>query len=155
MPEKSRSAPSQSVEEMYSEGLGERLRSGKPTDTVTLGESIVVRGKLSGEEDVLILGRVDGRIDFKHHSVTVGKKGRVKANISAKTVSVEGEVHGDVYGEAKIIVRPSGSIEGDLRAPRVNLTDGAKFKGMIDTKAGNSNKEPSVPGFWGRVRRLF
>ena len=97
-----------------------------------IGSSIFIRGDVTGSEDLMIHGRVEGKIDLKQHNVTVGKNGRVKADIVGKIISIEGEVEGNVYGEDKIIIRRSGTIRGNITAPRVNLEDGSKFKGSID-----------------------
>ncbi len=97
-----------------------------------IGPSIEIKGNLSGGEDLHIEGRIDGKIDLKECSVTVGKSGRVNAAISGRTIVVMGEVKGDMYGEEQIILRQSSTVNGNLFAPRVTLEDGAKFKGSID-----------------------
>jgi cytoskeletal protein CcmA (bactofilin family) len=81
------------------------------------------------------------RIELKKNNVTVGKHGNVQANIYGKIISVEGEVEGDLFGEEKIIVRQSGIVRGNMTAPRVNLEDGAKFKGAIDMKSEDGEKK--------------
>ena len=65
-------------------------------------------------------------------SVTVGKSGRVRANVYAKNVIIEGEIKGDVFGTDQVVVHPSGTVRGNITAPRVTLEDGAKLKGSID-----------------------
>ncbi len=109
-----------------------------------VGPSIIVKGELSGEEDLMIQGRVEGRVDLKKNNVTVGRTGNVKANIYGKIISIEGEVEGDIYGEEKIIVRASGLVRGNMTAPRVNLEDGAKFKGSIDMDSKGGGKESTL-----------
>ena len=106
-----------------------------------IGPSIKIKGELTGEEDLVIQGRVEGRIELKKNNVTVGKHGNVQANIYGKIISVEGEVEGDLFGEEKIIVRQSGIVRGNMTAPRVNLEDGAKFKGAIDMKSEDGEKK--------------
>lgn len=117
---------------------------GQLKDRAMIGPSIFVRGNISGEEDLLIHGRVEGKIELKQHNVTVGKNGRVKADIVGKIISIEGEVQGNIYGEDKIIIRRSGSIRGNITAPRVNLEDGSKFKGSIDMDSP-PDKQQAVP----------
>lgn len=97
-----------------------------------IGSSISIQGDLSGEEDLTIHGRVDGKIDVKGNSVTIGESGRVKADVYGKTIIVEGQVDGNLYGGDQIILRSSGHVRGNLTAPRVALEDGAQFKGAID-----------------------
>ncbi len=93
---------------------------------------MVVRGDVSGEEDILVHGRVEGTVTLRQNSLTIGRDGRVKAEVRAKNVVVEGEVEGDVVAEERITIRQSAHVRGNIVAPRVILEDGAKFKGTID-----------------------
>jgi cytoskeletal protein CcmA (bactofilin family) len=111
-----------------------------------IGPSIEIKGNLIGGEDLHIEGRVDGKIDLKEFSVTVGRSGRVNAGISGRTIVVMGEVNGDMYGEEQIILRQSSTVNGNLFAPRVTLEDGARFKGSIDmtSKDADANRLPAA-----------
>ena len=111
-------------------------------DRAMIGLSIFIRGDISGDEDLMVHGRIEGKIELKQHNVTVGKNGRVKADIIGKIISVEGEVQGNLYGEDKIIIRHSGSIRGNITSPRVNLEDGSKFKGSIDMDSPQEKRPP-------------
>jgi cytoskeletal protein CcmA (bactofilin family) len=104
----------------------------RPGDRATIGPSIFIKGDLSGEEDLIIEGRVEGKVDLKQNNVTVGKNGRVKADVIGKVVIVEGEVDGNVFAREQAILRQSGAIRGNITAPRVILEDGSRFKGSID-----------------------
>ncbi len=104
----------------------------RPTERATIGPSIFIKGDLSGEEDLVIEGRVEGKVDLKQNNVTVGKNGRVKADVLGKVVVVEGEVDGNVFAREQAILRQSGAIRGNITAPRVILEDGSRFKGSID-----------------------
>ena len=97
-----------------------------------IGSTISIKGDLSGEEDLLIEGRLEGKVESRRHSVTVGKNGRIKGDIYAKTITVEGTVEGNLFGEEQLIVRQSGTVRGNIVAPRVALEDGSNFKGSID-----------------------
>ena len=97
-----------------------------------IGPSITIRGDLTGQEDLQVEGRVEGKIDLKQNLVTVGAQGRVKADIYGRLIEVEGEVEGNLFGQEQVIVRRSGSVRGNITAPRVSLEDGANFKGTID-----------------------
>lgn len=112
---------------------------GRPNDAPTavgeravLGSSISVSGELSGGEDLLVQGKVDGKIDLAQHTVTIGRSGRVAADVYAKVIHVEGEVKGNLFGSEQILVHKTGSVHGNLASPRVALEDGCKFKGNID-----------------------
>lgn len=98
----------------------------------TIGPSIDIHGDVTGKEDLVIQGRVEGKVDLKQNQVTVGTSGRVTADISARTITVEGEVDGNLYGDERVIVRRSGRVRGNIVAPRISLEDGASFNGSID-----------------------
>ena len=111
----------------------ESTRLGADTgERATIGRSITIRGDVSGDEDLLIQGRVDGSVDLKQRSVTVGPEGRVKANITGRVVIVEGEVEGDLRAEEQVILRSTARVQGDITASRVVLEDGASFRGGVD-----------------------
>ena len=103
-----------------------------------IGPSIVIKGTVSGDEDLVIQGKVEGTIDLGKNEVTVGESGRVSADITAKTVRIDGEVTGDVSGGEKVIISKSGNVRGNIVAPRVTLEDGAVFKGSIDMDPGET-----------------
>jgi len=100
-----------------------------------IGPSIEFKGNLTGGEDLFIEGRIEGRIELRQHSVTIGKSGRVKADIYGRTIVVQGEVDGNLFGEEQIILRQASTVRGNLQAPRVTLEDGSQFKGSIDMVA--------------------
>jgi len=101
-------------------------------ERATIGPSIFIKGDLSGEEDLVIEGRVEGKVDLKQNNVTVGKNGKVKADVFGRVVTIEGEVDGNVIAREQAILRQSGAIRGNITAPRVVLEDGSRFKGSID-----------------------
>ena len=99
---------------------------------VNIGQSIHIKGELTGNEDLTIEGKVEGKVFLKDHNLTVGANGKIVAEIQAKTVMVLGEVTGNITADDKVEVAATGSMRGDIQAPRVVLADGAKFKGAID-----------------------
>ncbi|MBZ5589063.1 MAG: polymer-forming cytoskeletal protein [Acidobacteriia bacterium] len=108
---------------MTAEAAGERA---------VIGASITIRGDVTGDEDLVIQGRIEGKVDLAQHHVTVGANGRVKANVIGHSVTVEGEVEGDLRAEEQIAIRKTAKVRGNLSAPRVTLEDGASFQGSID-----------------------
>ncbi len=102
------------------------------TPTAVIGPKIRFKGELVGEEDLLVQGKVEGTIDLKGHNLTVGEQGVLQANVSAKTITVQGRVEGDLHGEERIAIRASSHVQGNIKAERVILEDGAKFRGSID-----------------------
>ena len=107
-------------------------RAAESASRAVIGASIELQGELSGNEDLLIEGRVQGRIQLSQHVVTVGAKGRVSAGVHARVLSIEGEVDGNLVAEELIMLKKSARVRGDLVAPRVVIEDGARFKGTID-----------------------
>jgi cytoskeletal protein CcmA (bactofilin family) len=111
-----------------------------------IGKSVVIRGELSGSEDLYIDGQVEGTIELREHHLTVGPNGRVQANINAKEVVIQGSVKGNVKAVDRVEIRKSGSLAGDLVAARIVIEDGAFFKGSIDIqKAGEAHARPAEP----------
>jgi len=110
-------------------------------EQAVIGSTVVIKGDLAGEEDLLIEGRLEGKIESRRHSITIGKNGRIKGDIYGKVITVEGTVEGNLFGEEQLIVRQSGNVRGNIIAPRVALEDGSNFKGSIDM----SPKEKSTP----------
>lgn len=101
-------------------------------NAMAIGASIHIKGDVTGDEDLIIQGQVDGTINLKGHNVTISKGAKVKANIEANQVIVEGELAGDMNGDEKVIIRETGNVYGNIIAPRVTLEDGAMFKGSIE-----------------------
>lgn len=97
-----------------------------------IGASVMIKGSVSGAENITIEGQVDGSIDFSSHEVVIGKSGRVSADVTAKTIRIDGEVEGDIAGHEKVVISKTGKVQGNIVAPRVTLEDGAKFRGSID-----------------------
>lgn len=114
-------------------------------ELATIGPSITIKGDLTGGEDLLIQGKIDGKIVLEKNNVTVGKEGRVKADIHGRSVRVEGEVRGNLFGTEEVVIRASGRVHGNLKAPRVTLENGSRFKGSIDMESGTKDKEKNRP----------
>ena len=104
-----------------------------------IGSSIRIEGYVSGEEDIVIEGQVDGTIEFASNGVTIGKSGRVSADVTADIIRIDGEVKGDITGHEKVVISKTGKVHGNIVAPRVTLEDGAKFKGSIDMDPSERN----------------
>jgi cytoskeletal protein CcmA (bactofilin family) len=97
-----------------------------------IGPSLVFKGKLAAQEDLLIQGRVEGSINHDGTNLTIGAQGDVKADIIARKVIIQGTLHGDVRASNAIVVEASARVHGNLFAPRIALKDGARFEGAID-----------------------
>ena len=110
-----------------------------------VGPSVRIQGDMSGEEDLLVRGTVEGSISLKNHLVTIGKEGRVSATVEAKVIRIEGTVEGDLRGNEQIIVTGSGNVRGNISAPRVTLEDGCRFKGSIDMDGADPRNPGAAP----------
>ncbi len=106
-----------------------------------IGKSVVVKGELSGSEDLYLDGEVEGSIELRGHSLTVGPNGRVRANIHARDVTVHGKVDGNVRGTDRVELKRSAIVAGDIITQRVVIEDGAFFKGGIDIQREGSKSE--------------
>ena len=106
-------------------------------ERAAIGRSITIRGDVTGDEDLLIQGRVDGSVSLREHAITVGPDGVVKASIVGRVVSIEGRVEGNISADEQIVLRSSAWVQGDVSAPRVVLEDGAKFRGGVEMGEGN------------------
>lgn len=107
-------------------------RPADPTAQAVIGPSISIKGDVTGSEDLLIQGEVDGSVTLKDHAVGVGNEGRVRADIVGRKITVEGSVEGDLEAQEQIILRGTANVKGDIKAPRVVLEDGATFRGLVD-----------------------
>ncbi len=101
-------------------------------ERATIGRSISIKGEVTGDEDLLIQGRVEGSVNLKQHSVTVGREGEVKADITGRVITIEGRVQGNLMADEQVVLRSSAQVQGDIVSPRVVLEDGARFRGGVD-----------------------
>ena len=115
-------------------------------DKVNIGKSVVIKGELSGSEDLTIEGHVEGRIELRDNVLTIGPNGKIRAEVFAKAVIVLGEVVGNVTASEKVDIRDNGSVDGDIISPRVAIAEGAHFRGSVDMqRAGAEACRPGQP----------
>ena len=110
-------------------------------DVAHIGKSVLVKGELSGSEDLYLDGEVEGNIQLKDHSLIVGPHGRVRANIQARDVVVHGKVDGNIRGTERVELKKSAVLVGDISTQRIIVEDGAFFKGAVDIQK-DSKLEP-------------
>lgn len=108
------------------------------TDMAHIGKSVLIKGQLSGSEDLYLDGEVEGSIDLHSHSLVVGPNGRVRANVFAKDIVIHGKVDGNVNGTERVELKKSAVLMGDIATQRIVIEDGAYFKGAIDIKKDGS-----------------
>ena len=105
-----------------------------------LGRSLVFKGGLSGSEDIVIAGDFEGTLNVPGHCVTVGPEARVKGDIRAARVVIDGSVHGNISVRQRVEIHQTGHVAGDLIAQEISVADGAYFKGKIEILSEGRNE---------------
>lgn len=108
-----------------------------------LGATLVFKGELSADEDLMLLGRVEGSIRHTAN-LRIGEQGSVKGDITAKYITVEGCVEGDLRASDSVTIKASATVEGNVYAPTVSLIEGAQFKGGIDMQGAGESAASST-----------
>ena len=106
--------------------------TGRSNDVAVIGSSIQINGDLRGDEDLRIEGKVSGTVELKNSVLTIGKEGKVKAGVYAKSIAVDGETKGDLYATDRVSVHVNARVQGNIIAPKVSIEEGAHFKGSIE-----------------------
>jgi cytoskeletal protein CcmA (bactofilin family) len=115
-----------------------------------IGKSVIIKGELSGSEDLYLDGEVEGRIELLGHNLVVGPNGRVRAHIRALDVVVEGKVDGNVDGADRVVLKKSAILVGDIVTQRIVIEEGAYFKGGIDIQKEAPKVKPQASEELGR-----
>jgi cytoskeletal protein CcmA (bactofilin family) len=113
-----------------------------------IGKSVVIKGELSGSEDLYLDGRVQGSIELRGHNLTIGPNGQVQANVNAKGVLIQGTLEGDVEATDRVELRKSAIMTGDILTRRVAIEDGAYLKGKVDIQKQTSKFEVNAEPKW-------
>lgn len=108
-------------------------------DLAQIGKSVVIKGELSGSEDLYVDGQVEGSISLKGNSLTVGPNGQVKASVEAKGVVVQGKLEGNIQATDRVDLRKSAVVTGDIATQRIAIEEGAYLKGKVDIQ-GRADK---------------
>ena len=132
-----------SAEVVRTQSAPSEPQRGMERTTVNIGKSVVIKGELSGSEDLTIEGQVDGKIELRQNVLTIGPNGKIKAQVFAKSVVILGEVTGNVTASEKVDIRDNGSVDGDIAAPRVAIAEGAHFRGSIDMQRTGASAKPA------------
>jgi cytoskeletal protein CcmA (bactofilin family) len=103
-----------------------------PSGTARLGSTLHVKGEITGNEDLLIDGSVEGLVQLEDRKLTVGASAKVSADVIAREVVVYGNVKGNLRARDRIEIKKDGSVVGDLTTARISIEDGAYFKGSIE-----------------------
>ncbi len=106
-----------------------------------IGKAVLIKGELSGSEDLYLDGEVEGTIELHQNCLTIGPNARIRAHVNAREVIIHGKVDGDIQGSERVELKRSAVLVGDIRAQRVAVEDGAYFKGAIDVQRGEGKPE--------------
>ncbi|HWW89057.1 MAG TPA: polymer-forming cytoskeletal protein [Vicinamibacterales bacterium] len=110
-----------------------------------VGKSVLFKGDLISLEDMTIDGRVEGTIEVRDHRLTIGPDAHIHADIVAETVTVLGSVTGTITTSAAVHIRETGSVEGNISAPRLAMADGAVLRGRVDSGSHSAHQKKSQP----------
>ncbi len=112
--------------------------------SASLGKSLFVKGEISGAEDLFIDGEVEGSIELRDHVLSIGANGRIRAEIKARCVVVQGTVNGNIISE-RVELKASASVMGNIVTERIIMEDGAYLKGSVDVhKAAKPETRPAA-----------
>ena len=109
-----------------------------------IGKAVLIKGELSGSEDLYLDGEVEGTIELDRNCVTIGPNARIRAHIHAREVVIHGKVDGNVQGTERVELRRSAVLVGDISTQRISIEDGAYFKGGIDIKRDEKAAKPAA-----------
>lgn len=110
--------------------------------TTIVAAGTTLKGEVTGSASLVVEGVVEGRLHLENE-VAVGVDGLVTGEIKARSVRIGGRVKGNIQGREMIEILANGSVEGDVRSPRVVIADGAFFKGKVEM-GGDDGVSPSV-----------
>jgi len=136
--ERDQEVPTSPVSEKPAQPEGSGQKRVKEHRRSVLSPSIAVKGDISGTEDLVLEGKMEGTISLPKNEILIGPDGQVKADLTALKVSIEGHVTGDIRGSERVVIKHSGKVEGNIVAPRVVLEDGCQFKGSVEMNADAS-----------------
>jgi cytoskeletal protein CcmA (bactofilin family) len=117
--------------------IGAVAAAGGAPAVAVIGPSVVIQGELSGAEDLVIEGRVEGQISFPGHLVRIGRSGTISGDLVAKAVVVEGLITGNVRASERVELKTDARMTGDVVSPTIVMLEGATFQGQLDV-AGHS-----------------
>ena len=100
---------------------------------MNLGNSMSIKGELSGSEDLTLYGHMEGSIRLPDHTLTIGPDADIRAEISAKALVIMGTVTGNVTAAERVDIKSTGSLVGDLISPRLAIADGGSVRGKVQT----------------------
>lgn len=108
-----------------------------------LGSSIEIKGKITGDEDLQIDGKVEGSVVLNGRRLTVGSTGQLNSEVWARELVVYGKLTGNIHASDRVEIKKDGSVTGDITTSRISVEDGAYFKGRIEIERSGSSRHSS------------
>jgi cytoskeletal protein CcmA (bactofilin family) len=104
----------------------------KTAETASIGRSVMIKGELSGSENLYVDGSVEGKIELPNFMLTIGPNGNVKASVTAKSIVVHGKLDGAINATDRVDLRKSAVVTSDVTTQRISIEEGAFLKGKVD-----------------------
>jgi cytoskeletal protein CcmA (bactofilin family) len=117
------------------------METTKTSEIAHIGKSVIIKGELSGSEDLYVDGHVEGKIELRGQNLTIGPNGEVKGNVDAKGVVIQGKLQGNIHAGERTTLTKSAVVVGDIVTGRVAIEDGAYLKGSVDVQKANAAAE--------------
>ena len=108
-----------------------------------IGKTVVIRGEVKGNEDLIVDGRLEGTVSLAESRLTIGPNANVAADLTAKDVLIQGRVQGNIVATGRVELRAGSVVEGDVKALRLAVEDNAVFRGKVDLTQGARGHEGS------------
>jgi cytoskeletal protein CcmA (bactofilin family) len=121
------------------------METPKTTEFAHIGKSVIIKGELSGSEDLYVDGQVEGSIELAGNRLIIGPHGQVRANVNAKGVTVQGKLDGNIRASERAELTKSAIAVGDIITQRIAIEEGAYFKGKIDIQKDTTTAGKTVP----------
>jgi cytoskeletal protein CcmA (bactofilin family) len=121
------------------------METPKTAEFAHLGKSVIIKGELSGSEDLYVDGQVEGSIELAGHRLIIGPHGQVRARVNAKGVIVQGKLEGNIQASERVELTKSAILVGDIATQRVAIEEGAYFKGKVDIQREGGKMDAARP----------
>jgi len=122
------------------------METPKTAEFAHIGKSVIIKGELSGSEDLYVDGQVEGSIELSGNRLIIGPHGQVRANVNAKGVIVQGKLEGNISASERAELTKSAVVIGDIATQRVAIEEGAYFKGKVDIQRETAKADAKVEG---------
>jgi cytoskeletal protein CcmA (bactofilin family) len=121
------------------------METPKNAEFAHIGKSVIIKGELSGSEDLYVDGQVEGNIELAGNRLIIGPHGQVRANVNARGVIVQGKLDGNIRASERAELTKSAIVNGDIGTQRVAIEEGAYFKGKVDIQREAAKADGTKP----------